>query len=391
MTTVAGGAEDSFPYSGRVLRLLAVLAVLVLTGAGCTSPGSSEPSRVPSRERLAWTPIPLGRSALPRTLTRSGDAVLVAGERSERGGYAPAAWVLRGGTASGLELRPRSAYAFTADVVSAAFAGDSVALLGRRSGGAHGIPRWTIWSGSVSGGVDELPQTFETFGGPASLGLVALATVAGQPLLLGNWEQDDDRPGPAFWRASGSRWARTPAGSGLRTTAREQHLATGLDVLGDRPVVLGHSVPLGSGHPRLVPAVWIGDRGGVRLGPAPVAQALDLSCGGERCLAAVRTPGSGVTVWQVRADGRAEALPVPAEARAATWAQVAVAADGGAAVAFGSAGTSELGRWDVDRRRWRLATAPEGEVRDLAVVGRQVLAIVGDGTAESAPRRLVHA
>jgi hypothetical protein len=123
----------------------------------------------------------------------------------------------------------------------------------------------------------------------------------------------------------------------------------------------------------------------VPLGDAAVAQTLDLSCGGEVCVVATRSD-DGVAVWRVRADGRAESSPSPPGAQEATWAQVAVTPGGESVVAFGGNGSS-VARWVAGK--WRLATAPPGEVRDLLATDEHLLAIVGDGDAENSPRRLV--
>ncbi|EXG79214.1 hypothetical protein CryarDRAFT_0242 [Cryptosporangium arvum DSM 44712] len=323
-------------------------------------------------EDPGWTTIALP-DALPRTLAVDGNRVLVAGER---GRYAPAAWIV-GRSVTTVVLRPHSPYGPTADLVAATLSGDTVAFAGQRPGGAHGIPRWTIWAGTVSGGADDLPQTFETFGGPDSLGLVGLQTVAGKPLLLGNWA--DGQPGPAFWRASGTRWARVPS-----TLAG--FLASGMGVSRGRPVVVGHSTTGGS----LRPTVWLGAPDlrswrALPLGNAPVARALDLSCAGPTCLVVVRTPGTGVAVWEV--GGTARELPTPKMARDAEWAQVSAGPDGGRAVAFGSSERSVFCYWKADG--WRYAVPPVGVVRDLATVGNRFVAIVGDGEQESSPRALV--
>lgn len=367
------------PYSNGVFRLTAVVLVMILLAP--TACARSEPSPDP----LTWTPITLG--ALPRALAVDGDAVSVAGERRDRGQYVPAAWVLRGRAARSVPLRPTTAYGSNADLVATTLTGDSASFVGSRAGGAHGIPRWTIWSGSPVSGVDDQPQTFETFGGPDSLGLVALGTVGGRPLLLGNWA--DDRPGPAFWRVSGARWARVP--HGLGSTATEQRLASGLGVLGDRPVVLGHTVPSDDAT-TLRPTVWVGTADlrswrPVRLGTAKVAHALDLSCSADSCLVAVR--GADLTVWEVRVDGTVTELPRLRGARGVDRAQVAAAPDGGRTVAYGSAGSTALGRWDAARKQWRYATPPDGEVRDLVAAGGRLVAVVGDGDTESSPRQLV--
>ncbi|MFG1920421.1 hypothetical protein [Cryptosporangium sp. NPDC048952] len=346
----------------------AVALTMVLVAVSACTPSSSP--------RLEWKPIGLA-GAYPRTFAVDGERVLVAGER---GRYAPAAWTVSGRSATPVTLRPRSSYGPTADLVTATLSGDSVSFVGQRAGGAHGIPRWTIWSGTVSGGVDDLPQTFETFGGPDSLGLVALQTVGGRPLLLGNWASET--PEPAFWRSTGSKWVRSA--TGLRSTG---FLASGLGVLGGRPVVLGHSVSGGS----LRPTVWLGSADlttwrAVRLGSEPVAHALDLSCAGAVCLVAVRVPGEGISVWEV--DGAARRLGAVKGGRDATWAQVAVGADGTRAVAYGSSTSSAVATWDGD---WSYAVPPGDEVRDLAAIPGHLLAISGNGDAEDSPRQLLTA
>jgi hypothetical protein len=378
-------------------------AALVLATAACTGDSPSKPA-APRRPSLSveWTTVALpAGQPLPRTLARDGDRILVAGEIRNRTTHSPGAWIVTSPqVVSTLALRPHSGYGPTANLVAAALHGDTVTLLGQRSGGAHSIPRWTVWVGMANAGVDDQPQTFETFGGGDSLGLTGAASIAGRPLLVGNWEQDDGFPGPALWRPEGSKWIRLPAGNGLRSDAGRQNLATALGALGDRPVVLGQSVPLRSRTPTVIPTLWLGsprstDRPNWTATGLGGRSALDLDCAATTCLAATRATtntGDGIALWRVDARGHVSKLPTPAGTKGSTWAQVAVDPGEGLTVAFGpEGGRSMLSRWNPATHSWRSATGTAARIRDLTVTPTTMFAITGDGQAEDAPRELVAA
>jgi len=116
-------------------------------------------------------------------------------------------------------LEPHSVYAPGARWVDVATDGARVLALGRASGGAHGLPRWTVWDGTPEHLV-ERPQPFETFGGPRSGGLAAVA-LGREAVLAGTW--DDGGPGLdlRLWTPNARHlWNRLPTAPALAGTDR---------------------------------------------------------------------------------------------------------------------------------------------------------------------------
>ena len=184
--------------STRWLVALVTTAFAVTGGSACT--GSPTPGPATPRLQLAWQGVTLPDGAEPTSLVGAGSTVVVVG----RSDGAPRMFVLSDDLAvRKVDLVGHGVYAATANWVDLAVDGPHVLALGRASGGAHGLPRWTVWSGSAER-VEEHPQPFETFGGPRSGGLAGVAFGSGKALVVGSW--DDGGPGldAAVWGVSGT-------------------------------------------------------------------------------------------------------------------------------------------------------------------------------------------
>mgnify|MGYP003807400239 CR=1 FL=1 len=125
------------------------------------------------------------------------------------------------GTTSALPLHfPEGGYAASARWAGVAVSGDRVIALGGAPGGAHANTRWTIWRGTLGGGVTNEPQPFETFGGEDAGGLVAVIPTAagatagaaasdpGTDLVVGSWASTGVGNDIMLWRSEGDRWQR---------------------------------------------------------------------------------------------------------------------------------------------------------------------------------------
>ena len=164
------------------LRLVAVgLTVLVIIAAGCSRLAGAQ-----QVHNLTWS-----RSALPTGVEASSLAVtaagLLVGGRGSAGGDHPVLFVVdASGAVRPVPLHPHSPYAKVADLVSLAARGQEVVALGAAHGGAHANFRWTVWSGSTNG-LDDYPQTFETFGGQSAGGLLDIVFTSEGPEIAGTW------------------------------------------------------------------------------------------------------------------------------------------------------------------------------------------------------------
>jgi hypothetical protein len=113
-------------------------------------------------------------------------------------------------------LTPRSGYAFETRWQSVASDGTRVIA----KGGAHFNSRWTTWRGTTAG-IEELPQTFDTFRVWGAGALVdPVATPAGDAIVgtCGGAKAGLDG---AVWLSSGPVWARQDlAGTALQSTPK---------------------------------------------------------------------------------------------------------------------------------------------------------------------------
>jgi hypothetical protein len=153
-----------------MVRLLAVL--LLLTMAACDSRDSTEPEPI----RPAWQelslPVPAGAAGrlAVRDATSCGDhwyvvGAVIAPDEATR----PAAWSSRDGqTWTSMTFNPRTFYGEQAVLYTAACRDGQFAVVGAKSGGAHGNPRVTQWYLRPDGVLDEVLAAFTQYGGEAA-------------------------------------------------------------------------------------------------------------------------------------------------------------------------------------------------------------------------------
>jgi hypothetical protein len=190
-----------------VVRLLAAVAV-VLLAAACTD---AEPESAPPEPlELSWQdatlpvpPGPEGRIAVRDATTCAGRWYVVGGvfPPDPTEDSRPAAWTsLDGQTWTSLELDAQGYWAERAVFSSVACRNAEIALVGAKSGGAHGNPRVTTWYRRDDGTYTDVVAAFELYGGPLA---VTVQRIAGGPhgwLIAGGrtsgaavWISDDAR------------------------------------------------------------------------------------------------------------------------------------------------------------------------------------------------------
>lgn len=384
----------------RLLRAF-IAATVGVAVVGCS--GGAAPGPAPTVQPLAWTPVPLPRGDEPVALAASAGAVVVGATSST--GPALYAMGLDGRTLTAVPLTTRSTYAHSARWASLAVGGQHVVGVGRATGGAHGLPRWTVWDGSTSS-VQERPQPFETFGGPRAGGLAAAATGAGRDVVVGAW--DDGGPGldGAVWlRSAHGQWDRLPgAGTPLASTATDlvQVAAVGLTGRPGGPstvVVAGATTDLSGPTPSQRPAAWMSPdpHGPWERHDLPAttsaARATGSACDATGCWL-VGTDGDVAALWRLTAPPAGpRGGPAVAPTRVPLPATVAGTSAAGALPALDGAGLWVLVRGHrgaVLVRRdaagtWSAWAAPPGDVQALSARNGH-LAVV---TAAGGKRRLL--
>ncbi|GLY20520.1 hypothetical protein [Micromonospora sp. NBRC 101691] len=325
----------------RAVALLALVAVLL---SGCVRSPDTDADTDVRPLTLAWQPLtlpappgPPGR-LLVRDVVACADRWYVVGAVADAvGDTRPAAWSSPDGvTWAALRMLPISHYGRQHVLYSVACRDGRIALLGAKSGGAHGNPRTATWRQSPDGALTEVAAPFELFGGPRAVNVARIAAGPSGWLIAGS-----RRDGAAVWSsADADRFA-------LREGAAE--------LAGDgRGRTSAHDAAAG-------PAGWF------------LAGSL-LPTGGTSLLPVAWTSSDGVA-WRrwmlpaVAGDGQAHR----------------VARVGSAVVVVGSRGDG-FGAWRWDGAGWREAGAFGAAagpgvawVDGLAVAGEQVVAVTGDG------------
>ncbi|GAA1399217.1 hypothetical protein [Catellatospora coxensis] len=178
--------------SGRGFVALTLLVALL---GGCTPAGTSPPPEVVLRPQwrelaLPMPPGPAGRLVL-RDATVCGGRWYVTGALADADGMTrPVAWTSPDGERwRSLEFLGTTHYGLRAVIYALGCRGDRIAMLGARSGGAHGNPRVTQWYGGPDGPMHEVIAGFQLYGGPDAVNVARLAG------------------GPRGWAIAGNRLA----------------------------------------------------------------------------------------------------------------------------------------------------------------------------------------
>lgn len=310
--------------------------------AGCTAARAPAPAPLVPAWRAADLPAP--PAALPRRMVRAaawcGDRWYLAGAVGDTAGATqPAAWSSLDGRAwRTLPLVPRTYYGRQHVLYTAACRDGRPAVLGAKSGGAHGYPRTSNWAPAADGTLTEVVSGFELYGGPAAVNVARVVSGPAGYLIAGN-------------RMSGAAVWRSADGGEFRIIERAPGLAG--DGEGE---TWAHDAAA-------VPAGWLVVGGIVRRGRT------------ERDPLAWLAPADGATWRRVPVPGGGEFDELQ---RVATvgGTPVAVGPDGGSFAAWRSAPGGQ--RW---QRAGRFGALPAGgvpAVTALVSVASGLVAAVGD-------------
>jgi hypothetical protein len=308
---VDDGQVRRSPFRGpRACGLAFGCAVALLGVVGCTAGGGSSALTSSGTGRigpqLSWSLVRLPAGAAPLTLTAMGERLLVGGLAAGTS-PAPRMLILDSGKASEVPLTAHSGYAFEARWQSVASDGTSVIAIGAANGGAHFNSRWTTWAGNAAG-IQELPQSFYTFGGWGAGDLVdAVVTSAGNA-IVGSWGGAKAGLDGAVWLSSGLVWTRQdPAGTALQSTAKLLVGPRSATPDGAGILVAGSALNLAPGSVVQHAALWrsrVLNSAWRRLDlpvPGKSSEAVSAHCTGDQCFVAGRVDGF-LAMWDLTGD-----------------------------------------------------------------------------------------
>lgn len=327
-----------------------------LVATGLTSCGHHDPAW----DHLAWQavrlPVPAGDRAVMRGATWCADRWVVVGATADaRGDTKPAVWTSGDGRQwRTLRLDPGDDYyAARAILTSVGCAHGRLAVLGAKSGGAHGNPRTATWRQQPDGSLAVVPAPFDRFGGQNA---VAVNSLVGGPrgyLIAGTRV-----PGAAVWSSrDGDAFRLHQRAPGLASTSRLSTQALDAVWWHGAWTVVGTSIDHTG---RLTATAWTGSGAGPwRLTRLP---------GGSTITTAERLAVSGAGPVAVGLDDQGFAVWVDRQGR---WSREstfgAEDADGtSAAYVTGVAWTgSLLVATYSDGARYRLAVGATGGLDDV--------------------------
>lgn len=381
----------------RLVTVAAVVAVVLMLAActggqraravgstvgsikGSAAGDALGPTTVATR-RVAWAAEPAPPGAVQLTwVATAGAQLLVSGQRGRGDAASPGLWRRDvDGAWHEVRLTPVTYYGRRADLFRMVSDGRRLVALGRRIGGAHGNPRFTSWTGTLTR-LRETEQPFELFGGPDAIAVTDLALTRDGGVVLGAWAPHGAASGVTVWRQEGTSWQRFDRAPGLASevTVAGSELTTpgAVGVRGDEPVVVGWTTHLGGGRVDLRASFWSpfgATWHEVRLPSRGDAQARAVTCGDAVCTVAGAMDGR-LALWTV--DGAdVRTLPSPDVAVAPREPVIAVRAGSAVCVSVGE-GTSTRLVW-VDGRSVTAVDGPPGVVTSLAASGSRVVALV---------------
>jgi len=377
---------------------VSVAAAGVATLLGCSSaadhagedrspPTTSTPALPPTTTTAPARALPGGWQAealpgrlRPAVVTTNGTDLVVSGGAGTGDDAEPRLLVRAGTGWEDVPLEPRTGYGEVASLVELAVAPDGgVVALGNATGGAHLMPRWTAWSGTL-GRVGEEPQVFETFGGPSAGGL---AGVTSSPVaaVVGSWATSPERLSPAVWSQDGPRWDRRTDVGEFADRGDVQALPAAVAATTSFVVVVGTETTTDTTGTRQDAVAWRTrdlqewERLPLRGRPGVSSGATDLACGPRACVVAGWV-GDRLTAWRVDARA-ARRLPLPRVAVEPYVARPRAAYDGACtAVAAGQESRDLVA--SADGKRWTTRPVPRAEVTDLAIDGGRLYVLAPD-------------
>jgi len=369
------------------VRILAAVGVtvLVVVLAGCTSAGSDDVLE------QSWVQIDLPPDFVGSNLLVVDGHLVIGGNIDDD---APALLIaenadepLDAGALASIPIEPASFYGAKARWYSLIADGSQLRALGGRTGGGHGNPRWSTWIGDLEHVTEQPRQGMEVFGGWRGGGMVGVAVVDGQAVIVGG--RSGEQPGLdiALWLEEGDDWIEQPsAGTALAAAPGVLPFATGVVSNGDDLVITGYAQVLGDGKVRVQAAVWVG---GVDGGKRPW-QRFDLetdatkssadaaSCDAGRCVIVGRGDGA-LLAWSY-ADGAVTALDPPAVEVGEADIPAPVSWNGHVAVAAPHGDRSVIAVDETaDGDGWGLREGPTGIPIAAAASGETLYVLTSDG------------
>ncbi|MFC9693156.1 hypothetical protein ACFTSF_31695 [Kribbella sp. NPDC056951] len=232
-----------------------VIAAVVLAASALTACTSKNNEAQPPT--INWEKIDVG--AEPVALAEHDGQILV-GVKHKGAKVVPGVVLLNGSERKTVPVKPSasSPYSFEAIWYSIAWDGKRVLGLGGASGGAHGNVRWTVWTGSVDSGLQEHPQTFDTFNGLSAGQMnAAVLTPAGEA-LTGSWEGVVTGLDAAVWLPqANNKWLKQDSAKTPLQNTKNLLVGTGYaTAYGDGLVLTGSQVRLEPNVVQQGAAIW---------------------------------------------------------------------------------------------------------------------------------------
>lgn len=290
-----------------MLVAVAVMAAAVLSA--CTHASRAHrPSGTTSASVPGWTELPAPASgSRVLVLQQSGPELLAFGSVPSGAGRTPAAWSTRDGRSwQRIPVTAVTGYGQQAQLVMATVSDGHVSAFGQAVGGAHSLPRPTIWTGD-STGLAEHGQSFTMFGGEDAIAQSGETSGHHKVLLSGDWTGPQGRYSATVWvSADGAHWTRHADAPELSANSGEQTTARGITASPSGYLIVGATTSTGLDSR---PLAWSsGD--GLRwhrtyLPSRTTATAARAGCDTSRCLiiGASTTPSPHLLCWSLRGSG----------------------------------------------------------------------------------------
>ncbi|MGH3738238.1 MAG: hypothetical protein ACRDT6_21915 [Micromonosporaceae bacterium] len=171
------------------MRRVAILALFLAVVSGCTAaPETAAPRKLDWQKVTLPMPAGPGGRLAVRDAVHCADQWYVLGGVFTAGGESyPAGWRSADGKAwTPLEFAPKGYWGQRHIIFSGACRDGRLALVGAKSGGAHGNPRVSTWYQDQQGRFVEVIAAFELYGGPHAVNVGPIAAGESGWIIAGN-------------------------------------------------------------------------------------------------------------------------------------------------------------------------------------------------------------